>query len=297
MSIITSGTIARALFPGVKEWVGNTYKSHATTWPKVFKTGTSQRADEEIQRLIGLGLATVKPEGSPISFDAFSQGVSTRATHVVYGAGYCITKEAMEDNQYQEVSDDHAQALGASLGKTKEVVCANLFNTALTVNQSNGVPLLSSSHPIVGGVQSNRLSVATDLSLTAITDLITQMSRAVDDRGQLIQVIPKTLLIPPELVPTAAVILNSELRPGGANNDINWMQGRIKEVVSWSYLTDPDAWFILTDVLKGPTVYQRWPLEITMFTDDKTYNVMFQAQERYSVVTAEPLAVYGSEGA
>jgi hypothetical protein len=302
MSIINSGSFAKALWPGVNAWYGKAYNEYQTEFDKLFDKQTSTRAFEEDVGISSFGLAVQKPEGAPISYDSEKQAFITRYQHVVYALGFVITREMMEDDQYDVVGQRKAQGLAFSMRQTKEVVGANVYNRAFTAGfvGGDGVTLLANNHPtIAGGTFSNVIATASDISEAALEQACIDIAGFTNDRGLLIAVKPKTLIIPRQLMFEAKRILGTDGRVGTGNNDLNAIKtmGLIPEVVTNHYLTDTDAWFIRTDVPHGMKHFERRADAFDMDNDWDTENAKFKATARYSFGWTDPRGLYGSAGA
>ncbi len=302
MSIINSGSFAKALWPGVNAWYGKSYSEYQTEFDKLFDKNTSDRAFEEDVGISSFGLAVQKSEGTPISYDSERQAFITRYQHVVYALGFIITREMMEDDQYDVVGQRKAQGLAFSMRQTKEIVAANVYNRFATAGYvgGDGVTLLSASHPtLAGGTFSNQIATAADLSEAALEQACIDIAGFTNDRGLLIAVKPKQLIIPRQLIFEAKRILGSEGRVGTDNHDLNALKtmGLIPEVVTNHYLTDTDAWFIRTDVPHGMKYFERRADAFDMDNDWDTENAKFKATARYSFGWTDPRGLYGSAGA
>jgi hypothetical protein len=302
MSVINSGSFAKALWPGVNAWYGKAYGEYETEWPKLFEKNTSTRAFEEDVGVSSFGLALVKPEGSGITYDSERQGFTTRYQHVVYALGFIITREMMEDDLYDIVGQKKAKGLAMSMRQTKEVVGANVYNRAFNASYTggDGVSLVNASHPnVAGGTWSNQIGVAADLSEAALEQAVIDIAAFTNDRGLLINVKPKTLIIPRSLPFEAKRILETVGRHGTNNNDLNALKdmGMIPSVVMNHYLTDQDAWFIRTNVGDGMKYFERRADEFDMDNDWDTENAKFKATARYSFGWTDPRGIYGSAGA
>lgn len=300
--IITSSSFAKALWPGVNAWYGKSYKDYPEEWSQLFEKNTSKKAYEEDVGLSSFGLANQKPEGSSISYDAERQGFTTRYNHVVYALGFIITREIFEDDQYDVVGKRKANALARSMRQTKEIVASNVFNRAATSGYTggDGVTLLNASHPTVsGGTFSNMPATASDLSEAALEQANIDIAAFRDDRGLLIAAKPRKLVIAPSNMFEAKRILGSEGRPGTDLNDVNALNtlGIIPNITVNHFLTDPDAWFILTDVTDGLKYFERRGDNFEMDNDFDTENAKFKATARYSFGWSDPRSVYGSMGA
>ena len=302
MSIINSGSFAKALWPGVNAWYGKAYAEYTPEWNKLFDQFKSSKQFEEDVGISSFGLAVVKPEGSPISFDSERQAFITRYQHVVYALGFIITREIMDDDQYAVVGQRKAQGLAFSMRQTKEIVAANVYNRYATSGYvgGDGVTLLSASHPsFAGGTWSNQLATAADLSEAALEQAVIDIAGFTNDRGLLIAVRPKSLIIPRQLQFEAERILKADGRVGTDNNDPNAIKnlGVIPETVVNHYLTDTDAWFIRTNVPHGMKYFERRADSFDMDNDWDTENAKYKATGRYSFGWTDPRGVYGSAGA
>ena len=309
MAVMTTSSFAKALWPGVNAWYGKEYGDYAVEWDKLFEKNTSTRAYEEDVGLSSFGLAQVKAEGAPITFDSERQGFTSRYNHLVYALGFIITKEMFEDDQYDIVGQKKAQALARSMRQTKEIVGANVYNRAFNSSYTggDGATLIASaggggsaSHAnIAGGTWTNGVAVAADLSEAVLEQASIDIAAFRDDRGLLIAAKPRKLVIPPALQFEAKRILGTDGRVGTDNNDLNAIKtmGIIPEVVVNHYLTDSDAWFILTDVKNGLKYFERRGDNFDMDNDWDTENAKYKATARYSFGWTDPRCIYGSPGA
>jgi hypothetical protein len=302
MSVITSGSFAKALWPGVNEWYGREYAEYDTEWPSLFEKYTSSRAFEEDVGISSFGLAVVKPEGSPISYDSERQGFITRYQHVVYALGFIITREMVDDDQYDIVGKRKAQGLAFSMRQTKEIVAANVYNRAFSSSYTggDGVSMINASHPtIAGGTFSNQIATAADLSEAALEQACIDIAGFTNDRGLLIGVRPKSLVISRYLPFEAKRILDTVGRVGTNNHDLNAIKemGMIPEVIVNHYLTDQDAWFIRTNVKNGLKYFERDGDSFDVDNDWDTENAKYKARARYAFGWTDPRAIYASAGA
>jgi hypothetical protein len=302
MSVINSGSFAKALWPGVNAWYGKEYEEYPVEWDKLFDTYTSSRAFEEDVGISSFGLAVVKPEGSAISYDSEKQAFITRYQHVVYALGFVITREMMEDDQYDVVGQRKAQGLAFSMRQTKEIVGANVYNRAFNTSYTggDGKAMIVSDHPnMAGGTSSNVIGTAADLSEAALEQACIDIAGFTNDRGLLIGVRPEALIIPRQSVFEAKRILQSTGRVDTANNDLNALKemGLIPKVVVNHYLTDTDAWFIRTNVKNGLKYFERRKDSFDMDNDWDTENAKFKATSRYSFGWTDWRSIYGSPGA
>lgn len=302
--VITSSSFAKLLWPGLNAIYGKEYNDYAVEWDKLFEKNTSDKAYEEDLGLSSFGLAVVKPEGSPISYDTERQGFTSRYNHVVYALGFIITREIYEDDLYGKVGAQKAKALARSLRQTKEIVAANIYNRAFTAGYTggDGVVLLSTAHlNVAGGTYSNKIATDADLSEAALEQAVIDIAGYRDDRGLLIAAKPEKLVIPYQLQFEAKRILNADGRVGTDLNDPNALKQSsiFNQVIVNHYLnsTGNDDWFILTNVKDGLKYFERRGDQFEMDNDFDTENAKFKATARYSFGWSDPRAIYGSQGA
>jgi hypothetical protein len=301
---ITTGSFAKALWPGINKWYGEAYKEYPEEYTGLFDTETDTRAYLEDVGTSNFGLAAQKPEGSAIGYDSAKQGFINRYVHKTYALGFIVTEEAMDDAQYNlsALGKNDAQALAFSMRQTKEILGANVYNRGFDSNFTfgDGVELLSKVHPLAaGGTFSNELTVAADLSEAALEQACIDIADFVNDRGLKISVLPENLIIPRQLVFEAQRILRSALQSGTANNDLNALKslGIIKGIKVNHYLTDPDAWFIRTNCPDGMKYINRKSTTFAMDNDFDTSNAKFKAGFRCSFGNTDPRGIFGSPGA
>lgn len=299
MSTITRSTMPDLLWPGIQAIFGTNYEKLDKQYTRIFDVRKSQKAYEKVLEATGLGLAAVKAEGGSIIYDAPGQGPTNVMTHVTYGLGYIITREAEEDGQYQEVAEANARMLPWSMVTTKEIVHANILNRAFSGSYvgGDGVSLVSASHPTVNGLQSNLLTAA-DLSETALEDALTAIATAKNSAGLPIALRSVRLIVGPGQIFNATRILESELRVGSANNDVNAIKtlGLVPEIVINHYLDDADAWFLQTNVPDGLISYQRRAIDLEKDEDFDTENRKHKATERYSAGWGDWRGIFGNAG-
>lgn len=300
--VITSSSFAKLLWPGLNSIYGKAYSDYPVEWDKLFEKNTSDRAYEEDLGLSSFGLATVKNEGAPITYDTERQGFTSRYNPIVYSLGFIITREIYEDDQYGKVGAQKAKALARSMRQTKEIVGANVYNRAFNSSYTggDGVSLINASHPnVAGGTWSNQLGTASDLSEAALEQAVIDIAGFRDDRGLLIAAKPEKLVIPYQLQFEAKRILGADGRVGTDLNDPNVLKdmGLFSNVITNHYLTDADAWFILTNVKDGLKYFERRGDQFEMDNDFDTENAKFKATARYSFGWSDPRAIFGSAGA
>lgn len=280
---------------------GRFYDEHKAQYPELFDIESSNQNFEEDVQVVGMGLAPVKDQSRGIDYSGMRQGWLKRYSHIVYGQGYIVTEEEIEDNLYEKVARSYARALAFSMNQTKENVAANVYNRLTNTDYTggDGSALGVTDHTTESGNQSNILSSASDLSEAALEDMVTQMMDAKDDKGLNIPIRPKCLIVPNEEIFNAQRILKSELQSDSANNDLNALKsmGIIPKVVVNTYLTDADAWFIRTDVPNGMKMYIRRALKFAKDSDFDTGNAKHKATERYSVGWTDWRGLYATPGA
>lgn len=300
--VISTGNHPKALWPGIKAWFGRKYQEHQEEYSQIFDRSPSNKAYEERVQLTGFGLAPVKPQGQGVSYDSENQGYVSRLTNVTYALGYIVTMEEREDGLYEEVSMRRSGALAFSMRQTKENVGANIFNRAFNSSYTggDGKELCATDHPTRDGTQSNELSVAADLSEASLEDLCILVMGAKNTRGLKINLMPRKLIVPRQLVFEAERILKSTLQNDTANNAINALRssGMFPDGAAVNhYLSDPDAFFVKTNCPEGLIYQERKALAFTRDNDFDTENAKAKAVERYVFGWADWNAVYGSPGA
>lgn len=297
--IITRSAHPADLWPGIKAHFGLNYNKLPAEWSQIFEKETSDKAYEKVVEATGFGLAPIKTEGAPIQYDTDAEGVTSRFTHVVYALGYIVTREELEDNQYTEKSTARSRALSFSMRTTAEIIHANILNRAFDTAYpvGDGAALISTSHPTASGLASN-LVTAADLSEASLEDGLRAMAQTRNGRGLNIAVKARRLIVSTGDMFNASRILNSTLRVGTANNDINAINamGSLPEMIVNHYLTDQDAWFIQTDVPEGFKSYWRREVELEKDNDFDTENAKAKASMRFAAGVADWRAVLGSQG-
>lgn len=300
--VITTGNHPKALWPGMHAFWGRQYNEHPQEWSKIFDTESSEKNYEEDTEVTGFGLATVKAQGTAISYDSETQGPTTRYTHVTYGLGYIVTREELEDNLYEVVSKRRIKALSFSVRSTEETVAANILNRAFNSSYvgGDGKEMCATDHPTLDGTQSNELSIAADLSEASIEDMCIQIMQAKNSRGLKIALMPRKLIVAPSEAFNAERILKSSLQSGTANNDVNALRsmGVLPEgVVVNHYLTDADAWWIKTNAPNGLVRFNRRATEFKQDNDFDTENAKAKSTLRFSIGWTDWRAIFGTPGA
>ena len=302
---ISRAQLLKELLPGLNALFGLEYKRYGEEHKEVYETETSERSFEEETKLSGFSAAPVKNEGNAIAYDNAQEAWTARYTHETIALGFSLTEEAVEDNLYDTLSARYTKALARAMAYTKQVKAANVlnngFNTSGSYNGGDGVPLFSASHPLVtGGTNSNIPSTPADLNETSLENAVIQIAAWTDERGLLIAAKPRKLVVPPALQFVATRLLETELRVGTADNDVNAIKnnGSIPEGYAINhFLTDPNAYFLTTDVPNGMKHFVRTPLQNSMDGDFDTGNVRYKSRERYSFGWSDPLGMWGSQGA
>jgi phage major head subunit gpT-like protein len=302
---ISRSQLLKELLPGLNALYGLEYQKYGEEHKEIYETETSERSFEEETKLSGFGQAPVKTEGAAVSYDNAQEAFTSRYTHETIAMGFAITEEASEDNLYDSLGARYTKALARAMAYTKQVKAATILNKGFTgtgnPTYGDGQVLFSTSHPLVnGGTNSNRPSTGADLNETSLEDAVIQIAAWTDERGLLIAAKPKKLIIPPALMFVATRILDSELRVGTADNDLNAIKsnGTIPEGYTVNhYLTDTNAFFLTTDVPNGLKHFVRTPMATSMDGDFDTGNVRYKARERYSFGVSDPLGMFGSPGA
>jgi hypothetical protein len=300
---ISRAQLLKELLPGLNALFGLEYARYGEEHKEIYETETSERSFEEETKLSGFSAAPVKNEGSAIAYDNGQEAWTARYTHDTIALGFSLTEEAIEDNLYDSLSARYTKALARAMAYTKQVKAAAVLNNGFTsgYNGGDGTTLFSASHPLVsGGTNSNVPSTPADLNETSLEAAVIQISQWTDERGLLIAAKPRKLVVPPALQFVATRLLETELRVGTTDNDINALKnnGSISEGYTINhFLTDNNAWFLTTDVPNGMKHFVRTPLQQSMDGDFDTGNVRYKARERYSFGWSDPLGMYGSAGA
>jgi len=299
---INSGSFAKALWPGVNSWYGEKYAEHTVEYTDLFDKETSRKAWEEDMGTSMFGLAAVKPEGNSVVYDNAQQGFLTRYQHITYALGFIITQEMVDDDLYDVIGKKRAQGLAFSMRQTKEIVGANVYNRAFTSGYvgGDGVTLLNTAHVNVQGATYSNMTTAATLSEASLEDLTIDIMQAENDRGLNISLTGQCLIIPPALVYEADRILNSSLRVGTSDNDLNALKnaGKFPGGVKVNhYLTSDTAYFIRTNCPDGMKYFERKADSFSMDNDFDTDNAKYKVSGRYSFGWTDPRALYGNAGA
>ena len=302
---ISRAQLLKELLPGLNALFGLEYKKYGEEHKEIYETESSDRSFEEETKLSGFGQAPVKTEGGAIAYDNAQEAWTARYVHETVAMGFSITEEAMEDNLYDTLSSRYTKALARSMAYTKQVKAASLLNQAFTGAGNpvygDGKVLCATDHPLIsGGTNANRPVTAVDLNETSLEAAVIQIAAWTDERGLLIAAKPRKMVIPSALQFVATRLLQTEKRVGTADNDINAIKtnGVVPEGYTINhYLTDPNAWFLTTDVPDGMKHFVRVAMQRGMDGDFETGNMRYKARERYSFGVSDPLGVWGSPGA
>jgi hypothetical protein len=300
---ISRAQLLKELLPGLNALFGLEYATYGEQHKEIYETETSERSFEEETKLSGFSAAAVKNEGAPIQYDNAQEAFTARYTHVTIAQGFSLTEEAIEDNLYDSLSARYTKALARSMAYTKQVRAASVLNNGFNpaFPGGDGVSLFATNHPLVsGGTNSNRPTTGADLNETSLEAAVIQIAAWTDERSLLIAAKPRKLIVPPALQFVATRLLETELRVGTTDNDINALKnnGSIPEGYTVNnYLTDTNAWFLTTDVPNGMKHFVRTPLSNSMDGDFDTGNVRYKSRERYSFGFSDPLGMFASPGA
>ena len=299
---ISRAQLLKELLPGLNALFGLEYARYGEEHKEIYEIEKSERSFEEETKLSGFSAAPVKNEGQAIAYDNAQEAFTARYNHETIALGFSITEEAIEDNLYDSLSARYTKGLARAMSYTKQVKGASVLNNGFSSSYlgGDGVSLFSTAHPLVnGGTNSNTPSPQADLNETSLEAAVIQIAAWTDERGLLIAAKPRKLIIPPTLQFVATRLLETSLRVGTNNNDINALKnnGSIPEGYAINhFLTDVNAWFLTTDVPNGLKMFERTPLQNSMDGDFDTGNVRYKSRERYSFGWSDPLGVFGSSG-
>ncbi len=297
---ISRSQLVKELEPGLNALFGLEYNRYENQHAEIFATETSDRAFEEEVMLSGFASAPTKQEGAGVVFDQANETFTARYTHETIALAFAITEEAIEDNLYDRLAARYTRALARSMSNTKQVKAANILNNAenTAFPGGDGKPLIANDHPLAtGGTFSNVLATAADLNETSLEQSLIDISSFVDERGLKIASQGVKMIIPKELQFTAERLMKSPQRTGTADNDINAIvsMGMVPQGYRVNnFLSDNDAFFLMTDVPNGFKMFVRAPIKTAMEGDFDTGNVRFKARERYSFGFSDPRCVFGN---
>jgi hypothetical protein len=300
---ISRAQLLKELLPGLNALFGLEYARYGEEHKEIYETETSERSFEEETKLSGFSAAPVKNEGSAIAYDNAQEAWTARYNHETIALGFSLTEEAIEDNLYDSLSARYTKSLARAMAYTKQVKAAAVLNNGFSSAYpgGDGVALFSASHPLInGGTNSNTPAVAADLNETSLENAVIQIAAWTDERGLLIAAKPAKLIVPPALQFVATRLLETELRVGTTDNDVNALKNNGSIPGGYTinhFLTDTNGWYLTTDVPNGMKHFVRTPLANSMDGDFDTGNVRYKARERYSFGWSDPLGMYGSPGA
>jgi hypothetical protein len=298
---ISRSQLVKELEPGLNALFGLEYKRYENQHAEIYTAENSDRAFEEEVMLSGFANAQVKAEGAGVSFDEAQETFTARYTHETVALAFAITEEAIEDNLYDRLASRYTKALARSMSNAKQVKAVEpLINGFGTFKTGDGVALFSGSHPTVAGTFSNTLATAADLNETSLEQSMIDIAAMTDERGLRVAARGVKMIIPSKLQFTAERLMKSQGRTGTADNDINAIvsMGMVPQGYRVNnYLTDDDAFYILTDVPNGMKMFNRAPLNTAMEGDFDTGNVRYKARERYSFGVSDPRGIFASPGA
>jgi hypothetical protein len=299
---ISRAQLLKELLPGLNALFGLEYAKYGEEHKEIFETETSERSFEEETKLSGFNAAPVKNEGNAIKYDNAQEAWTARYQHETIALGFSITEEAVEDNLYDSLSARYTKGLARAMSYTKQVKAAAILNNAFAGGPTygDGQVLCSASHPLVSGGTNSNTGGAADLNETSLEAAVIQIAAWTDERGLLLAAKPRKLIVPPALQFVATRLLETNLRVGTTDNDINALKnnGSIPEGYAINhFLTDSNAWFLMTDVPNGLKHFERTALNNSMDGDFDTGNVRYKSRERYSFGWSDPLGMFGSAGA
>jgi len=300
---ISRNQLVKELEPGLNALFGLEYKQYENQSAEIYTTESSDRAFEEEVMLSGFAQAQVKPEGSAVTYDNAQETFTARYTNETIALAFAITEEAIEDNLYDRLASRYTKALARSMAQTKQVKSVQPFNNGLpggSFTSGDGVTLFNASHPTIAGTFSNTLATASDLNETSLEQSMIDIAALTDERGLKIAAKAVKMIVPSALQFTAERLMASAGRVGTADNDVNALKsmGMIPQGYSVNnYLTDTDAFYIITDVPNGMKHFERTPLTTKMEGDFDTGNVRYKARERYVFGVSDPRGVFASPGA
>jgi hypothetical protein len=299
---ISRAQLLKELLPGLNGVFGLEYARYGEEHKEIYNVETSERSFEEETKIAGFGAAPTKAEGAAIAYDTAQEAWTARFNHETIALGFSITEEAIEDNLYDSLSARYTKALARAMSYTKQVKGAGILNTGFTSTYTygDGQALFSTAHPLVnGGTNANRPTVGVDLNETSLEAAIVQIAAWNDEKGLLIAAKPRKLIIPPSMMFIAKRLLGNDNRTGTADRDISAISSMnvLPEGSTVNhFLTDVNAWFMLTDVPDGLKHFVRQKMSTNMEGDFDTGNVRYKARERYSFGVSDPLGVWGSPG-
>jgi len=301
---ISRAQLVKELEPGLNALFGLEYKRYDNQHAEIYTEESSDRAFEEEVMLSGFANAQTKAEGAGISYDDAEETFTARYTNETVALAFAITEEAIEDNLYDRIASRYTKALARSMSNAKQVKAVepliNGLPATATFKTGDGVSLINGSHPTIAGTFSNTLATASDLNETSLEQSLIDIAAMTDERGLRITARGMKMVIPAELQFTAERLMKSQGRVGTADNDVNAIKamGMIPQGYRVNnFLTDSDAFYIITDVPNGMKMFNRAPLTTAMEGDFDTGNVRYKARERYSFGCSDPRGIFASPGA
>lgn len=295
---ITRQQLLKELLPGLNGLFGLEYSRYGEEHKEIYDIESSDRSFEEETKISGFGAAPTKSEGQGISYDTAQEAYTSRYSHETIALGFAITEEAVEDNLYDKLSARYTKALARAMAYTKQVKGAAILNNAFSSSYTggDGVSLCNTSHPLVNGsTNSNRPATGVDLNETSLENAFIQIAAWTDERGLMIAAKPKKIILPPAMQFIAERLFKTDGRVGTNDNDINTMKGKLPYSIN-HWLTDSNAWFMLTDIPNGLKMFERVAMKTGMDGDFDTGNVRYKARERYSFGWSDHLGIWGSPG-
>ena len=300
---ISRGQLVKELEPGLNALFGLEYKRYENQHAEIYTTESSDRAFEEEVMLSGFAQAQVKPEGSGVTFDNAQETYTARYSHETIALAFSITEEAIEDNLYDRLASRYTKALARSMANTKQVKAVSPLINGLpsgSFTSGDGVSLFNTAHPTISGTVKNTLSTAADLNETSLEQSLIDIAALTDERGLKIAARGVKMIVPSELQFTAERLMKTQGRTATADNDINAIasMGMVPQGYRVNnFLTDTDAFYIITDVPNGMKYFERSPIKTAMEGDFDTGNVRYKARERYSFGVSDYRGIFASPGA
>lgn len=287
------------LEPGFREIYDDAFKEKDQLFPDLLNVNPSSKQQEHDSGVTGFGLFDQTDEGESVTYEDPVQMYDVDYTHKKYTKGFKISEEMYEDDLYN-VMNSKPDALGRAARRTSEYYGANVFNNAFSTSYTGGdsKPLCSTSHPRSDGGSSQSNASSTGLTLTE-TNLETGRTAArqqLDDKGQRVQTMPDTLLVPVDLEKQANIIVNSTGRSGTADNDYNFYKGKFN-IVSWEYLTNNDTmWFLIDSSQHKMNWFWRVKPEFKQDVAFDTGMALYKARMRFSKGWSDWRGIWGSKG-
>ena len=300
---ISRAQLVKELEPGLNALFGMEYDRYDNEHLEIYETESSDRAFEEEVMLSGFGNAATKSEGAGVTFDTANEVYTSRYTMETIALAFALTEEAMEDNLYDQLGARYTRALARSMSHTKQIKAAAVLNNAFdsSFTGGDGKELCATDHPLGGGgTFRNEFTVAADLNETSLENALIDISQFVDERNMIVALRGMKLIVPPALQFVADRLLESTLRTGTSDNDLNAIKnmGMLPDGYTINhFLTDTDAFFLKTDAPNGFKYFERTPLSTSMEADFDTGNMRYKARERYAFGFSDPRCVFGSPGA